>query len=143
MKKAVYRNWTPLLTMAGLLFGYAIVLGDLIAALIVDVPALLLMAGVFHWVHAPQGLLCKTEFVDGVATVTHVLRKTTRTVDLKNAAYLYKLKKVMPFLVASDEPLSTKQEALAAYKAGKAGFVLRFVGGDAMYPYEKKAKKLS
>ena len=67
--------------------------------------------------------------------------KTEQTVDLAGAAYLYRIRKIMPFLVTSDAPLASRQEALAAYKSGQAGLVIMLLG-DELYPYEKKAIEL-
>ncbi len=141
MKKKAYRNWDMVLAFVVIAALYMIPGGDLVVSLVMIVLCLPLVALATCWVHAPLGLFTKTEYADGVATVTNILRKTVQTVELNSAAHLYKVKKVMPFLVVSDEVLSNKKEALDAYKAGKAGFVI-MVMGDALYPYEKKAEAL-
>lgn len=141
MKKKVCRNWDMVLAFIVLEALSLIPGGDLIVSLLMIALCLPLVALACRWVYAPLGLFTKTEYADGVATVTNILHKKVQTVDLNNAAYIYKIRKIMPFLVASNEPLSSKQEALAAYKAGMAGFVIMQMG-DALYPYEKKAETL-
>ena len=141
MKKKVCRNWDMVLIFVVLMVLNTITVGDVVVTTLVIILCLPLVALACSWVYAPLGMFVKTEYADGIATVTNVLRKKVQTVDLNKAAHLYKIRKIMPFLVASDEPLSSKQEALAAYKAGKAGFVVMQMG-DALYPYEKKAETL-
>ena len=139
MKKKVFRNWVLflffLLLMARLFLDDPVVLVEYL-------PLLTLVGLGMNWAFTPQGLFVKTEYADGVATVTNIARKQSQTIDLNHAAYLYKLKIVFKYLVVSEEPLAGKLEAIAAYKAGKAGFVIFNVDCDALYPYIQKAVPL-
>lgn len=139
MKKKVYRNWTFFLLFL-VLMGPSLLVDWVV--LILYLPVLALVGLALRWVHAPQGLFTKTEYAGGVATVTNILNKRSQMVDLNNAAHLYKLRIVFQYLVASEEPLTNKKEAVAAYKAGKAGFVICNVDCDGLYPYIKKATSL-
>ena len=139
MKKKVFRNWDPFLFFLVLMVPSLLV--DWVV-LVLYLPVLALVGVILHWLCAPLGLFTKTEYMDGVATVANILRKKSQTVDLNNAAHLYKLQTVYKYLVFSDEPLATKAEAVAACKAGKAGFVIQNVDCDALYPYIQKATPL-
>lgn len=143
MNKAVYRNWDLLIAFAAMVALGALYVGDLAAALLIDVPGFLLVTLLCWWLHAPLGLFSRCEYANGKATVKDVLRRTERSIDIAGAAHLYKYPRVIPYLVVSDEPLSGKKEALASLKAGRAGFVI--LAGPvrgALTACEKKAQKL-
>lgn len=139
MKKKVFRNWDLFL------FFLVLMVPSLMldwVVLILYLPVLVLAGLILRWVSTPLGLFTKTEYLGGVATVTNILRKKSQTVDLNNAVHLYKLRTVCQYLVVSEKPLATKAEAVAAYKAGEAGFVIYNVDCDGLYPYIKKATSL-
>ena len=139
MNKKAFRNWDPFLFFLVLMAPSLLV--DWVV-LILYLPVLLLVGAILHWVCTPLGLFTKTEYANGVATVINIRNKKTRTVDLNAAPHLYTLQTVFKYLVVSEVPLATKAEAIAAYKAGKAGFVIHNVDCDALYPYIQKATLL-
>ena len=139
MKTKVFRNWDPfmfflVLTVPSLMVDWVV--------LVLYLPVLVLAGLILRWVHTPLGLFTKTEYANGVATVMDFLNKRTRKVDLNAASYLYTTQTVFKYLVVSEEPLSSKAEAVAAYKAGKANFIIHNVDCDALYPYIQKATPL-
>ena len=134
-----YCNWTFFLLFLVLMAPALLV--DWVV-LVLYLPVLALAGWVMRWVHTPLGLFTKTEYANGVATVTNILKKKRQTIELNNAAHLYKLQIVYKYLVVSEEPLAGKAEAVSAYKAGKAGFVIYNVDCDALYSYMQKASWL-
>lgn len=141
VRKKVCRNWDMIWIFVVLMVLNTITTGELGVSLTMIVLLLPLVTLACHWVYAPQGAFARTEYANGAARITYILRKTEQTIDLAGAAYLYRIRKIMPFLVMSDAPLASRQEALAAYKSGQAGLVIMLLG-DELYPYEKKAIEL-